>query len=320
MTSAGLPRATSHLLFQLAHAIGRQSAQVEFRWMQQTLSSPPPGIPPSAKNLEEMVARRVSGEPLQYILGSQPFGPLNLAVRRPVLIPRPETEDWTIRLAESLSPSSTRPLNVLDLCTGTGCIPLLLCHLWPPGSAHATGVDISTDAINIATENAALCGIPVLPSPSHATKGQAQNTFTPVLGDLMHPTFVHEAHLELPYDLITSNPPYIPRAEYDELPASVKDFEDVRALLGETPGHTSPDAELPDTDCMKGLVFYHRIATLASRHGLLRSSGGTLALEVGDGQAGDIARIVENNFKARLDRIDIWKDPWGKERVVVART
>ena len=69
MTSSGLPRATSHLLFQLARAIGRQPAHAEFRWMQQTLSHPPTGIPPSGKNLEQMVARRVSGEPLQYILG-----------------------------------------------------------------------------------------------------------------------------------------------------------------------------------------------------------------------------------------------------------
>lgn len=249
--------------------------------------------------------------------GSQPFGPLNLAVRQPVLIPRPETEDWTIRLAESLSPSPTRPLNVLDLCTGTGCIPLLLCHLWWPGSAHATGVDISTDAIKLATENAVLCGIP---TPS--ANGQAQNTFTPVLGDLMHLTFAQDVRLEPPYDLITSNPPYIPRAEYEQLPASVRDFEDVRALLGEaqTLSRNSPGAEMPDTDRTKGLAFYHRIAELASRQGLLRGSGGMLALEVGDGQASDVARIVENNLKALLDRIDVWKDPWGKERVVIART
>ena len=73
MTSRSLPRATSHLLFQLTRAIGRQSAHAEFRWMQQTLSSPPPGIPSSGKNLQEMLARRVSGEPLQYILGESQY-------------------------------------------------------------------------------------------------------------------------------------------------------------------------------------------------------------------------------------------------------
>ncbi len=207
-------------------------------------------------------------------------------------------------------------MKVLDLCTGSGCIPLLLCHLWQSGAAHATGVDISTDAIRLATENAALCGIPALASSS--ATAQPQNTFTPVLGDLMHPTFIQAARLQPPYDLITSNPPYIPRAEYDELPPSVKDFEDVRALLGETPGHSPPDANLPDTDRAKGLVFYHRIASLASRHGLLKRSGGTLALEVGDGQAFEVAQIIKNNFEAHS--IDIFKDPWGKRRVVFVRT
>ena len=163
-----------------------------------------------------------------------------------------------------------------------------------------------------------MCGIPSLASLS--AEGQAHNTFTAVLGDLMRPTFIQETHLQPPYDLITSNPPYIPRAEYEQLPASVKNFEDIRALLGETPGRSAPDADLPDTDRAKGLVFYHRIASLASRHALLRRSGGTLALEVGDGQADDVVQIIENNFEGRLKSIDIRKDPWAKSRVVVMRT
>ena len=165
-------------------------------------------------------------------------------MRPPVLIPRPETEDWTIRLAELLSPppSSTRPLKVLDLCTGSGCIPLLLCHLWPPGTAHATGVDISPSAIQLASDNAALCNIPLrTDSGPNAQRPieQKQNTFAPVLADLASPTFAQDARLEPPYDLITSNPPYIPRDEYERLPASVKDFEDERALLGETPNFSN---------------------------------------------------------------------------------
>ena len=69
MTSAILSRAAPRLLSQLSRAIGRESAHAELRWMQQTLDNPPSGIPPTAKTLEEMVQRRVSGEPLQYILG-----------------------------------------------------------------------------------------------------------------------------------------------------------------------------------------------------------------------------------------------------------
>ncbi|KAI0703385.1 S-adenosyl-L-methionine-dependent methyltransferase [Cerioporus squamosus] len=304
------------LLSQLSRAIGRESALSELRWMQQTLTNTPPGIRPPCPSLEEMVARRVAGEPLQYVLGSQPFGPLDLAVRPPVLIPRPETEDWTLRLAESLTPSPARPFKTLDLCTGTGCIPLLLCHLWPPGSVHATAVDISPDAIQLATENAALCGITTREDASTQPLAtpQPKNTFTPITADLMHPEFTKQARLEPPYDLITSNPPYIPKAEYDALPASVKDHEDVRALLGDSPSCHASD--VPVEDRAKGLTFYHRIAALVSEHGLLRA-GGTLALEVGQGQAAEVAAIVQ--AKAGVDDIDVWKDPWGKERVVVAR-
>ncbi|KAI0675280.1 S-adenosyl-L-methionine-dependent methyltransferase [Trametes maxima] len=306
-------RAAPSLLSQLSRVIGRESAQNELRWMRQALENPPRGIHPPAKTIEEMVARRVGGEPLQYILGSQPFGSLHLAVRPPVLIPRPETEDWVLRLADTLRPSPARPVSVLDLCTGTGCIPLLLCKSFSPGSVHATAVDISEDAIKLARENAALCGV-TIPLPSERLTHKNENTFTPLLADLMHPDFVKRAGLHPPYDVITSNPPYIPQSEYDLLPASVKDYEDVRALLGDPDGCSS--SALPEAERDKGLTFYHRIADLVHDQELLRP-GGTLALEVGDGQADAVASILER--KTSMRNIDVWKDPWDKERVVVAR-
>ncbi|KAH9858753.1 S-adenosyl-L-methionine-dependent methyltransferase [Lenzites betulinus] len=308
----------SRLFTQLSRAIGRESAQNELRWMRRALENPIRGIEPASRTIDDMVARRIRGEPLQYILGSQPFGPLNLAVRAPVLIPRPETEDWALRLADTIrAPSSSaprRPLKVLDLCTGTGCIPLLLCHALPRGWAHATGVDISEHAVRLARENAGLCGIPVATNPHADLEQEGHNTFMPVLADLMQRNFVNRAGLEPPYDVITSNPPYIPRDEYDRLPASVKDFEDVRALLGDSVD--AGDLALPQDERDKGLTFYHRIAELLRDHDLLHAEG-TLALEVGKGQAQDVADIVER--KARMRHVDIWKDPWGVERVVVAR-
>ncbi|KAI0358403.1 S-adenosyl-L-methionine-dependent methyltransferase [Trametes cingulata] len=307
-------RAVPSLLAHLSRAIGRESAQNELRWMRQALDDPPDGIRPPVKTLEEMVARRVRGEPLQYILGSQPFGPLNLIVRPPVLIPRPETEDWALRLADTLkhTASPSRTLKILDLCTGTGCIPLLLCRILAPGSAHALGVDISEDAVRLAEDNAKLCGfdVPALqasasdPAPSE----RQRNTFTPVLADLMHRDFVAQARLQPPYDVITSNPPYIPKAQYAHLPRCVREYEDPRALLG--------DPEPAPEQIQKGLSFYHRIAQLVKEHALLRE-GGTLALEVGEGQAGEVAEIVLR--EAGLRDVEVWRDPWDKERVVVAR-
>ncbi|KAH9931076.1 S-adenosyl-L-methionine-dependent methyltransferase [Epithele typhae] len=310
-------RSASNLLAQLTHALGKDSAQAELRWMRQTLSHPPPGLPSTAGSLEEMVARRISGEPLQYILGSQPFGPLNLAVRRPVLIPRPETEDWTLRLSEMLTPTASNPVKLLDLCTGTGCIPLLLCHQWPQGAVNATGIDINPAAAQLAELNAQLNGLPVDADNTKRPRPlqPARNRFSTEVADLLRDDFTAQAHLEPPYDVITANPPYIPHDEYSELPASVKDYEDVRALLGD-----SPDAArlgLSPTDRTKGLTFYHRIAALVGA-GLLRRGGGVLVLEVGRGQAVDVAAIVERT--ARLSDITVWKDPWDIERVVVARS
>ncbi|KAL4074261.1 S-adenosyl-L-methionine-dependent methyltransferase [Scleroderma yunnanense] len=275
---------------RLAAVLGRQSARLELRWMKQALK---PSDPPTA--LMAMLERRLRGEPLQYILGTTPFGPLNLLSRPPTLIPRPETEDWTLRLANIISPTSTQPLSVLDLCTGSGCIPLLLCHLWPPGSARAFGVDISEDAIKLATDNAARCHIA-------AAHTDCVNIFTPLLGDLRNPD-LHES-LPAPFDLVTSNPPYIPKQQYDQLSPSVKDYEDPRALLGDFPGSSD------------GLSFYHLIARLLARKGVLRD-GAIVALEVGDGQAQAVETIL--HWSAGLRNTEIWTDPWGKQRVIIAR-
>jgi SAM-dependent methyltransferase len=86
--------------------------------------------------------------------GTQPFGHLDILTRPPVLIPRPETEHWTLRLAQSIRPSPQNPAHVLDLCTGTGCIPLLLCATWFPGSTSVVGIDTSLEALQLAQDNA----------------------------------------------------------------------------------------------------------------------------------------------------------------------
>ncbi|EEH50129.1 uncharacterized protein PADG_06208 [Paracoccidioides brasiliensis Pb18] len=116
------------------------------------------------RRLREMVRQRARGVPLQYILGDQPFGELEILCRRGVLIPRPETESYTTRTANLLlskfkfkSESQEHPpaLRILDLCTGTGCIPLLLHSLLAPAfpQLQICGVDISARALELAREN-----------------------------------------------------------------------------------------------------------------------------------------------------------------------
>lgn len=285
----------SQLSKKLASLLGRESASLELKWMRQSLK--PSG--PNSSQLRQMLERRLRGEPLQYILGTTPFGPLSLLSRPPILIPRPETEDWTLRLANTISPKSSRPLSVLDLCTGSGCIPLLLCHLWPPGSTLAFGVDISEQAIELATDNAARCNI-----PTRSGADALRNVFVPVLGDLRDTNLLKE--LGAPFDVVTANPPYVPMQEYVRLPPSVKDYEDPRALLGDMPESPTQNA---------GLSFYHIIARFLAQKDLLRD-GAIVALEVGDRQAGDVEKIL--HCSAGLRNTEIWTDPWGKQRVVLA--
>ncbi|EIN11879.1 S-adenosyl-L-methionine-dependent methyltransferase [Punctularia strigosozonata HHB-11173 SS5] len=293
--------AASSLLGILTRAIGRENAASELRWITQHARRHM--LPPSA--VAGMVARRVAGEPLQYILGTQPFGDLELIVRPPILIPRPETEDWTIRLAKRITPVSNRPLRILDLCTGSGFIPLLLCHLLPPGSVQAVGVDLNPDAVKLSMDNARHCGI------STDTKELGlRNVFTAAVGDVRSPEAALSNALEAPFDVLTANPPYIPRHEYELLPKTVKKYEDLKALLSDQP----LDPGFHDDE--KGLYFYRRISELVSRPGLLQP-GGTVVLEVGHDQA----RAVEILLQATggLKDTEIWRDPWGVERVVLGQ-
>ncbi|PAV18811.1 S-adenosyl-L-methionine-dependent methyltransferase [Pyrrhoderma noxium] len=332
----------------VAH-LGKQSATNELRWLRQAAQQLPssPSSSSSTTTLERLLERRVSGEPLQYILGTQPFGPLDIRVRPPVLIPRTETEHWTIRLSEILIQNlPQRPLRILDLCTGSGCIPLLLLsslrsaslsssNSSPPSPSssahpvHALGVDISDDAIDLAQENAkyACPGISFIPSPlypgssskvpsqsSSSSPHPAPYTFSTLQTSILSPSFPSTLqNLNWgPFDVITSNPPYIPLSEYISLPESVKDYEDPRALLGDPhllPSISQPDGDIPRTngndDPTKigyttdtspppapattttipsdGLTFYRTLAQLV--HSPLLRPGGIVALEVGHNQA-----------------------------------
>ncbi|KAI0305434.1 S-adenosyl-L-methionine-dependent methyltransferase [Multifurca ochricompacta] len=295
------------LVTKLASQIGTVSARLELKWLMQAIHFAENSRGCRIQSLlATMLSRRVRGEPIQYILGTQPFGHLNILTRPPVLIPRPETEYWTLRLADSIiTPSPQKPAHVLDLCTGSGCIPLLLCSTWTPGSTLAVGVDISLEALKLAQDNTlAHASVVSLAFPHSQTP---KNVFVPLHADVRDTSgLLNALSLWRPFDVITANPPYIPRVQYAKLDRSVRDFEDPAALLGDPPG--APDRN--------GLTFYSDIARLVSQGHILAASG-WLVLEVGDGQA----RAVENIIRsvARMNNIEIWADQWGKDRVVVAR-
>ena len=161
---------------------------------------------------------------------------------------------------------------------------------------HAHAIDINPDAITLALDNAARCGI------STAVDGDSvisRNTFTASCADMLHPAFPDLFRARGRFHLLTSNPPYISRLQYDSLALSVKKFEDQRALLADE----------------GGLAFYHAIAKLARRGNILTSDG-LVVLEVGDDQAKAVQEIMQ--AVGGFSKTEIWLDPCGKERVVLA--
>lgn len=159
--------------------------------------------------LQDLVERRLGGEPLQYIEGSAAFGPLDLIVDERVLVPRPETEG----LFEIASRMVRNPEVIVDLCTGSGALALALKRQFPTAAVFAT--DISSDAIDVATENRFRSGLGVYLA----------------VGDLFDPL---PASLLGEVDLLVANPPYVSESEFDLLPADVKREPRLALVAGRT--------------------------------------------------------------------------------------
>ena len=214
----------------------------------------------------------LAGRPIQYITGSAWFMGEAYAVNEQVLIPRPETEElveWIIEYASIKG----KALRILDIGTGSGCIAIALKKALP--EAIVSAIDISTGALKIAATNAA------------ALKADIEFTCLDIL---------NTAFLPGQYDVIVSNPPYIPMQEMNNMELQVTDHEPNIALF------------VPDED---PLVFYKAIARLAKLH---LSANGQLFFEIHYDQ-GDamIALLDEMHFHAEL-RTDLF----GKDRMVRA--
>ena len=160
--------------------------------------------------------RRAKGEPVQYILGSWPFHPLpiELLVRPPVLIPRPETEELVDRIIKHYG--NCHPRRLVDFGSGSGAIVLSLLHAFP--MATAVAVDPSEDAVALTRANAERCGVENRLEVRHASSKDWASTCSKA------------------FDLIVSNPPYIPSHEIPGLQVDVREFEDHGALDGGSDG------------------------------------------------------------------------------------
>jgi release factor glutamine methyltransferase len=165
--------------------------------------------PAEQARVEGLVARRQAGEPLQYLEGRVPFGPIEVRVDRRALIPRPETEQLWEQAAAALGEAGPGT-PIVDLGTGSGVLALALKHTFPAAPVYAT--DLSAEALDLARENAAANGLEV--------------AF--LLGDLFAPL---PPGLRGRVELVVANPPYLSEAEWGQLPAEIRLHEPREALV-----------------------------------------------------------------------------------------
>ncbi|KAH6840969.1 S-adenosyl-L-methionine-dependent methyltransferase [Chaetomium sp. MPI-CAGE-AT-0009] len=241
-----------------------QSAANELRWIREYVQDTKSPIPAELR-VWKLVEKRAKGIPLQYVLGTQPFGNLEIKCRPGVLIPRPETEAYTLHLATLLSQPHPPPpsLTILDLCTGTGCIPLLLLHslqatLPPTTPITIHGVDISPSAIALARTNHAH-NPPPTPSPHHTLTFHQHDIFSPTLLPSLQPNNNNSKKPKI--DLLISNPPYISPSDFARNTArAVRNYEPRLALVPDHHNHHNGRQYA----CRPEDVFYARLLEIAA--------------------------------------------------------
>ena len=240
----------------------------------------------AAAQYRQWIRRRSGRTPLQHLLGTQEFMGLPFAVNEHVLIPRQDTETLVeLVLAEQKDPR----IRLLDLCTGRGCIPISLAV--KGGYAQIAAADISQEALDVARKNwEALRPETVARKGAQNAEGSAAQELIFYQGDL----FAALPPETEPFDVITSNPPYISTEVIRGLEPEVRDHEPILALDG---------AE-------DGLYFYRRLTKEA---GAWLTEGGSLYLEIGHDQGEAVSGLLR---EAGFAQIQVIKDLPGHDRVV----
>ena len=220
------------------------------------------------KEYELVLRKRAEHVPLQYITGEQEFMGLPFRVNPSVLIPRQDTET----LVEEALKVVKSGMKVLDLCTGSGCI--LISILSKVSNVEGHGVDISKQALIVAKENAKLNDVAVTFEKSD-------------LFEAVDDTF----------DVIVSNPPYIPTEDIVTLMPEVAHFEPMQALDGKE----------------DGLYFYRKIIKECKQY---LNTNGVILFEIGHNQANDVTQMLQ---EAGFQEIRVVKDLAGNDRVVIGK-
>ncbi len=269
LEAAGVPDADLDAWYLLEFVTGISKARY--------YGNPEAGIDErEALKYRDVIRQRAERIPLQHITGEQEFMGFSFQVDEHVLIPRQDTETLVEEALGVLKPK----MKILDLCTGSGCILLSLLKLGEKqgiAGLKGTGADISREALKVAEENGRRLEIP-------------EDRVAWVRGDLFE-------NLEGPFDLLVSNPPYIPSGELSGLQEEVRLHDPALAL----DGHED------------GLYFYRRIAAEAGKY--LRD-GAYLMLEIGWDQGEAVSTLLE---VAGYREVKVKKDLSGNDRVVRGR-
>ena len=236
------------------------------------------------ERLRELVRKRATGTPLQYVMGEVCFRHLVLTVRPGVFIPRPETEVLVEVVLEELAAraaATSEPEGgpwVVDVCTGSGAVALSIGQEYPTARVWAT--EIVAETADAARANADRCHL--------------AERVTVVVGDLLDPL---PGDIRGRVDVIVSNPPYVPSADVAALPPEVADFEPLVALDGGS----------------DGLAFARRLMVEA-RHWL--AFGGLLVMELDTGKCADAAREAAT---LGYEEVIVRPDLTGRDRIIIAR-
>jgi release factor glutamine methyltransferase len=227
----------------------------------------------SHRRFSHLIERRKAGEPIQYITGEQEFYGLPFRVTPDVLIPRPETEhlaEKALQLASAISAP-----RIVDVGTGSGAIAVAVAHHLP--AAQIAALDISLPALSVAREN--------------AQRNAVSERIRFLQSDLL------AAVAKERFDLVVSNPPYVPAADRDSLSVEVRDHEPALALFAGD----------------DGLDIYRRLIPDAFA---VLEPGGYLLMEIGYGQSEPVAAL---SIQAGFDDINFVPDLQGILRVASAR-
>ncbi|MBX9785713.1 MAG: peptide chain release factor N(5)-glutamine methyltransferase [Alphaproteobacteria bacterium] len=264
MIQVGFSQTSQEAKWLLGAAINREGAFI-------TLNPSYTPTPLEEKTIQDWLARRLKGEPLSRIKGMREFWSLPFQLNEHTLDPRPESELIIEAVLKWIGPCSKEPWRLLDLGTGSGCLLISLLHELK--NASGMGVDIEEKALSMAQKNAELNG--VLPRAHFQISNWGEG-------------------IREKFDIIVSNPPYIPLQEKETLEKAVLAYDPAQALFGGENG----------LDCY---------ALLAKTIPHLLAPKGLVVLEIGMGQSASVTSLFQERG---FQRLFVLKDLQGIERTL----